>query len=148
MMLANLEPAGGIGPTATSNLPQPEPTMPPAIHVACLCAAWCRLCDEYAAVMAKVAASLRADGVPLQVHWIDIEDEAELVGDLDVETFPTLVIATGNVVRFAGPVTPQAETLSRLLRATLQNARANAPAPAVAAEVQAFADRLALRSRV
>lgn len=147
MMLANPEPAGGIGPTAASNLPQPEPTMPPAIHVACLCAAWCRVCGEYAAVMATVEASFRAEGVALQVHWIDIEDEAELVGDFEVETFPTLVIATGNVVRFAGPVTPQAETLSRLLRATVLNAPANAPAPAVAEEVQAFADRLALRCR-
>jgi len=148
MMLANLQPAAGIGQTAASSPPQPEPTMPPAIHVACLCAAWCRLCEEYAAVLDAVAASLRADGVPLQVHWIDIEDEAELVGDVDVQTFPTLVIVTGNVVRFAGPVTPQAATLTRLLRATVLNAPADAPAPAVAAQVQAFADRLALRSRV
>ncbi|KJS70194.1 MAG: thioredoxin family protein [Serpentinimonas sp.] len=121
--------------------------MAPAFHVACLCAAWCRLCDEYAPVLDKVAASFRAGGVPLQVQWIDIEDEAKLVGDVDVETFPTLVIVTGNVVRFAGPVTPQAETLSRLLRATVVDAPASAPAPAVAAEVQAFADRLARRCR-
>lgn len=47
--------------------------------------------------------------------WLDIEDQADLVGDLDVETFPTLLIADAQGTRFFGPLTPHAETLSRLL---------------------------------
>ena len=37
------------------------------------------------------------------------------VGDLDVETFPTLLMADAQGTRFFGPLTPQAHTLSRLL---------------------------------
>ncbi len=81
----------------------------------------------------------------MQWHWIDIEEEAELVGDLDVETFPTLVILDAEQVRFAGPLTPQAETLRRLLRATLQDVDPARVWPAVDPEIEAFAARLRLR---
>lgn len=113
-----------------------------AVHIACLCAAWCRTCEGYAAVFEQVAAELAASGVALRARWIDIEDEAELVGDYDVETFPTLVIADARGVRFAGPLTPQPDTLRRLLRATLLEAAAAAAWPAVAPEVEDFAARL------
>jgi len=109
------------------------------LHVACLCAAWCRTCDAYAPVFEQAVAALRADHPDLRAHWIDIEDEAELVGDYDVETFPTLVVADAQRVRFAGPLTPQPETLTRLLRATLADAGAGGVQPAA---VSAFAERL------
>ena len=114
----------------------------PPIHVACLCAAWCRLCDGYAPVLRLVLAELAAAGVALQAHWIDIEDEAELLGDFDVETFPTLVVVDEQSVRFAGPLTPQADTLRRVLRATVLEAAGGGPWPAVAAPIEAFARRL------
>jgi hypothetical protein len=112
------------------------------LHVACLCAAWCRLCEGYAAVFEQAAQALPEPHAPVQLHWIDIEDEAELVGDYDVETFPTLVICDAGGVRFAGPLTPQPEKLSRLLRASLADAAQSAPAPAQPPEVLAFARRL------
>lgn len=121
-------------------------TAPSPLHLACLCAAWCRLCDDYAPILSAVAQAHGADGVPLRTHWIDIEDEAELVGDLDVVTFPMIVIAAGTQVRFAGPVTPQADTLRRLLRSALLDVRGGAPAIEVPAEVQAFAVRLDRRA--
>jgi thioredoxin-like negative regulator of GroEL len=77
------------------------------IHVACLCAAWCRLCDDYRAVLESLADELDRAGVPVSWHWVDIEDEADLVGDLDVETFPTIVVADDAHVRFAGALEPQ-----------------------------------------
>ena len=53
----------------------------------------------------------------LVFRWVDVEDEAAAVGDLDVETFPTLVIgAADGGVRFAGPVLPQAAQIPRLLK--------------------------------
>ena len=91
------------------------------VHVACLCAAWCRTCESYQQVFEAACAELpQAD---LQVRWIDIEDEAELIGDLDIETFPTLLVADEQQVRFAGPLTPQPETLRRILRAHMAAAR-------------------------
>lgn len=114
-------------------------------HIACLCAAWCRLCDEYASALNAATQAFDAHDVSMQVHWIDIEDEAELVGDFDVDTFPTIVIVTDGQLRFAGPVRPQAETLSRLLRATVLEQHAGAPISEFPAEVQSFAARLGHR---
>jgi hypothetical protein len=138
-----------------------SPPAPTATHVACLCAAWCRLCDDYRTVLREVAAAVAteqaaemASGMAsewagpwpeLQWHWIDIEDEAELLGEVDVETFPTLVIADGAAVRFAGPLMPQHDILRRLLRATVLDARADACWPAVDAAIEAFAARLRQR---
>lgn len=122
-------------------MPTPRPDS--TLIVACLCAAWCRLCDDYQAVLREVAADLSASGLELQWFWLDIEDEADLLGDFDVETFPTLVVVDRQQLRFAGPLTPQPATLRRLLRALL--AAPNAPplpAQGATGEAQAFAERL------
>ena len=66
--------------------------------------------------LAAEGTSLTGSGQPIRYAWLDIEDDAALVGDLDVETFPTLLIADAAGVRFFGPVTPAMQTLSRLLR--------------------------------
>jgi len=115
------------------------PTSTPAVHVACLCAAWCRTCDDYRPVFEAAVDELRRAGVSVTAHWIDIEDEAELVGDYDVETFPTLLVADAQRVRFVGPLTPQPETLRRLLRATVLEASSDATGPQVTPAVEALA---------
>jgi hypothetical protein len=117
---------------------------PETLHVACLCAAWCRTCDAYAAVFEQAMADQRLQHPGLQAHWIDIEDEAELLGELDIETFPTLVVIDAAQVRFAGTITPQPQTLQRVLRAALED---TAPARC-SAEVLAFAQRLRVRKPV
>jgi thiol-disulfide isomerase/thioredoxin len=78
----------------------------------CLCADWCNTCRDYRAVFDQAAAAHPA----LAVRWLDIEDEADALGDVDVETFPTLLIGDARAVRFAGPVLPQAGHLTRLLQ--------------------------------
>lgn len=122
-------------------------SIPSPTHLVCLCAGWCRLCDDYQARFRQVADAMAAR-VPLRAHWIDIEDDAALLGDVDVETFPTIVVIdpTGRV-RFAGAVTPPADALERLLRATVLEANpdAAAAAPGVTPEVLAFAERLRAR---
>ena len=99
----------------------PEVSLPGApdagVWVICLCAEWCGLCRDYEAVFAQMAQRFPA----FRFVWLDIEDQAELVGDLDVETFPTLLMADRQGMRFFGPLTPQAHTLSRLLE-SLENA--------------------------
>ena len=76
-----------------------------------LCAAWCGTCRDYRALFEALAPS--HPGV--RFVWVDIEDEADVAGDLDVETFPTLLVADGQTARFLGPLLPQAAVLSRLL---------------------------------
>lgn len=91
-----------------------SPAMPAtASWVICLCADWCGLCRDYQCLFTQMAARYPA----LRFVWLDIEDQAALVGDVDVETFPTLLLADAGGTRFFGPLTPQAETLSRLLDA-------------------------------
>ncbi len=83
------------------------------LFIACLCAEWCGACREYRAVF---EAQADAAGSSERYVWIDIEDHAEVPGDFDIETFPTLLIgdAAGRVL-FFGAVTPHAQTLARLV---------------------------------
>ena len=115
------------------------------VDVACLCAAWCDLCESYRAVFDEVTAALAGEmtATTLRRHWIDIEDESDMVGDYDVETFPTLLVFDATQVRFAGPVTPQPQALRRLLRATVIDAAATSGDwPAVPPAVSALVQRL------
>ncbi|MDP2255120.1 MAG: thioredoxin family protein [Polaromonas sp.] len=92
---------------------RPPDTAPhdPDHWVICLCADWCGLCRDYQSVFAQMAAR----HPECRFAWLDIEDQADLVGDIDVETFPTVLIADKDGTRFFGPLTPHAQTLSRLL---------------------------------
>lgn len=108
------------------------PALPPSVLVVCLCAEWCGVCRDYASRFLQ----LQAKFPQAQFLWIDVEDEADLLHPLDVEDFPTLLLAVGDEARFFGPVTPQPETLERLIRAQIDNAGASALAdPAVRALV-------------
>jgi hypothetical protein len=53
--------------------------------------------------------------------WVDVEDQADALGAIDVENFPTVLIARGDAVLFFGPITPHAQTLQRLVHAALQD---------------------------
>ena len=99
------------------------------IDVFCLCAAWCRLCEAYAAVFARVGAELAAAHPGLRWRWVDVEDEAETLDDLDIETFPTLLVLAPEGLRFAGAIAPQEDTLRRLLRACLEDGGGAIPCP-------------------
>lgn len=114
-----------------------EPTHPaPApLLVACLCAAWCGVCGEYRSRFDQVHAAIKADHPQAQFVWLDVEDEADLLHPLDVDDFPTLLIAKDHVPLFFGPLTPQAQTLERLVRNAALVAMAPVPDPAVHAAV-------------
>lgn len=106
----------------------------------CLCAAWCGTCGIYRPLFEELS---RAHP-DVRFEWVDIEDESELAGDLDVETFPTLLIADGQRALFLGPLLPQAPVLARLL-ASLQAAPGSAGA---GGEAQGVFERVrAARSR-
>lgn len=107
--------------------------------VACLCAQWCGTCRDYQAVFEQ----LKAEFPQLRFLWIDVEDQAELVDPIEVENFPTLLIANEGHARFFGTITPQVQTIRRLIQANLEGAGA-APYPN---EVNALAKRLASQMR-
>lgn len=79
--------------------------------VIALCAEWCNVCRDWRPAFHETAAS-RPD---VNFAWVDIEDEAEAMGDVDVETFPTVLIGHGAEALFLGPVQPQAAQLARLV---------------------------------
>ena len=95
----------------------PAPAADTRLTVACLCAQWCRTCDGYREVFDQVLSALDDAGV--QGMWVDVEDQADVIGSIDVENFPTLLMARGDEVLFFGPVTPHAQTLQRLIDAAL-----------------------------
>src|SRR4249920_1646963 len=90
---------------------------PPSLLVACLCAEWCGSCRDYRAVFESLAATAPPG---TRFLWIDIEDEADLVGEMDVENFPSLLIARGEDVLYLGPVTPQANAAAALVERASQ----------------------------
>jgi hypothetical protein len=96
----------------------PAPAADIPLTVACLCAQWCRTCDGYREVFDQVLSAL--DDARVQGMWVDVEDQADAMGAIDVENFPTLLMARGDEVLFFGPVTPHAQTLQRLIVAALQ----------------------------
>ena len=71
--------------------------------------------------------------------WIDVEDSAALVDQVDVENFPTVLIGKGEHPRFFGVITPQPEVLLRLIAAHRERA---AVSGSVAAEVSDLLRRL------
>ncbi len=81
------------------------------VLVACLCASWCTSCREYRATFDRAAAS----HPHCRFLWIDVEDRAALLDQVDVENFPTLLIGAGDRLAFFGPVAPHAEVLARLI---------------------------------
>lgn len=80
--------------------------------VACLCAAWCGTCGSYRTAFDSLAAR-HPDKLFV---WIDIEDNADVVGDLDVENFPTLLLQRGDTVAFFGTMLPDPNVADRLVQ--------------------------------
>lgn len=98
------------------------PVLPPdgPLLVACLCAAWCGSCRDYRAAFEAVAREHPA----ARFVWLDIEDEADALApfDLDIENFPTVLVACGAELRFLGTLLPHAATLARTLAVAGQGA--------------------------
>lgn len=90
--------------------------------VACLCAAWCGVCRDW-----QPSFEEQARAQPhMRFAWVDVEDEDEAMGEVDIETFPALLVARAGQVLFLGPIPPSPVQFTRLL-ATLQAQPAPAP---------------------
>jgi thioredoxin 1 len=94
----------------------PEPL--PPLWVVALCAQWCGTCREFEAVFKALAGQLtRPAPERLRWVWIDVEDQADWLGETDIENFPTLLVIRGGQPRFFGPILPHAATAARLIEA-------------------------------
>lgn len=102
--------------------------------VICLCAEWCGVCREWRDAFMQAAAA----HPELRFAWVDIEDEADAMGDVDIETFPTVLIAREGQPLFYGPVLPSGTQFTRLI-ASLQE---HSGATAVAREAAPLLERL------
>ena len=88
-----------------------EPTHQDGLLVACLCATWCKTCTEFRDTFDKLAAS-NADA---RFVWLDVEDDSALVGDIEIENFPTLAVFRGDKPLFYGVTMPQEGVVQRTL---------------------------------
>lgn len=79
--------------------------------VICLCAEWCGTCREYRAGFEALAGEFP----DMRFRWVDIEDQADEMGDLDVENFPTILVRRGEDVLFFGTMLPHLGVLRRTL---------------------------------
>ena len=121
-------------------LEKPATATDVVLDVVCLCAAWCGTCREYESTFEALQQAMPGH----RYRWIDIEDEADAIGDIDVETFPTLMLAHAGRLLFAGPVLPRLGDAQRLLAVQREVAAAGgALAPATsglpADQFEAFA---------
>ncbi|WP_048439514.1 co-chaperone YbbN [Caenimonas sp. SL110] len=101
----------------------PESDAAPRWRVICLCAQWCGVCREWQVIF-QAESALHPQ---LEFAWIDVEDEADAMGDVDIETFPTLMIARDDEPLFFGPVQPSGAQFSRLLSSLLETGSASGP---------------------
>jgi hypothetical protein len=94
-----------------------NPDLPKAVAarsqiVVCFCAAWCDTCGIYQTKFSQLS-----DAFPEAVFvWADIEEYPSLLGDEDVENFPTILIEQQNQVLFFGTMLPHVNQLERLLQ--------------------------------
>ena len=83
-----------------------------SLLVACLCADWCGACREYKPLFDSLARKFPN----VRFMWVDVEDEADLIDPIEVEDFPTILIAKVQNPLFFGTVLPHVETLERLIQ--------------------------------
>lgn len=85
---------------------------PDALLIACFCAQWCKTCQQYQPAFEALAARFPQ----ACLVWIDIEEQPDLLGDEDIEDFPTIQIQNKNGTVFYGPMLPHIEHLERLVQ--------------------------------
>lgn len=89
----------------------------PELLVACLCASWCTTCSEFRDTFDRLR---KANGAAKFV-WLDVEGDSALMGEIEVESFPTLAVFRGDQPLFYGVTMPQEAVVARTLAAVLRD---------------------------
>lgn len=77
------------------------------LWVICLCAEWCHICRQ---MQSALADDRRLSSV-VRWLWVDIEEHADLLGDLEVQTFPTYLIGHHDEVLLYAPGPTQSDAI-------------------------------------
>ncbi|ADU91220.1 thioredoxin family protein [Taylorella equigenitalis] len=83
--------------------------------VVCYCALWCRTCVEFYEAFKNLSHERKE-----LFLWVDIEDDPELLDDIDVEDFPTVLIQHNGENYFFGTILPHIQHLNRLIDAQVK----------------------------
>ena len=110
--------------------------------VVSLCAAWCDTCAQFREAYERIA---QARPNMLFV-WLDIEDDSEVCGDIDVENFPTLVVFRGDLLVHFGVSLPQQGAVARLIDELASRQTSIAEAPLAVRELPLRVQRLTSRA--
>lgn len=107
------ESAQKASPPSSSPNEGPRQTAPDNTDfwVVCLCADWCHICRDWQHKFDPLVAA----HATARALWLDIEDERFDDLNLDIETFPTLLIMRRDTALFLGPVPPVDEHINRLI---------------------------------
>ncbi|HUN67353.1 MAG TPA: thioredoxin family protein [Burkholderiales bacterium] len=111
---------------------------PDGLLVACLCAAWCKTCGEFRDTFDKLA----KENTGARFVWLDVEDDSALVGDIEIENFPTLAVFRGDRPLFYGVTMPQEGVVARTLASL---ARTDRDAIEVPEEISGLPEALSAR---
>jgi thioredoxin reductase (NADPH) len=99
--------------------------MDEALLVVCLCATWCKTCTEFRGTFDK----LHAQHAGARFVWLDVEDDSALVGDIEIENFPTLAVFRGSRALFYGVTMPQEGVVARTLGSLTRDDRDSIEVP-------------------
>ncbi|UOF94068.1 MAG: thioredoxin family protein [Bordetella sp.] len=80
--------------------------------IICFCANWCSTCRKYIHEFRILSTNLPE----YNLHWVDIENNPDLLYDEDVENFPTILIQKQGQTVFFGSILPHIFCLKRLIK--------------------------------
>lgn len=95
-------------------------SLPGSLHdgtwmLVCFCAGWCNACREYLPQLRELAES-RPD---VRFFWVDIEEHGDMMGNLEINKFPTILIQRDDTVAFYSCIHPDARLAERILQSML-----------------------------
>lgn len=79
------------------------------LWVVCLCAEWCHICRDLRPRLTAAETRLTS---ATQLVWLDVEDHADLLGDLEVDTFPSYLIGRNDEVLLFAPGPTRVDALT------------------------------------
>ncbi|MFN9708235.1 MAG: thioredoxin domain-containing protein [Burkholderiales bacterium] len=95
-----------------------------------LCAQWCGTCRNYQPLFDSVRSQFAGRA---RFLWVDIEDHADCLGSIEVENFPTLLMACPEEIRFFGVLLPHRNILEKTIEHALHGPLVSVSDPEVLA---------------
>ena len=81
--------------------------------VACLCAQWCTICRDWRAEFDALARRFP----DARFLWVDVEDDADRLGDFEPDDFPVLALQRGDRLLYCATLVQHVATWQRLIEA-------------------------------